>query len=200
MSGTTGNVYYPMFSKEYVPTCTCRDQRVRKKLCKHILFVLTRVLKMDADHDPKDIDAMIERRDQIDVSKSVLAPQRVRSGYMKETGAALDVEPAAAASDDTGAVHQPEPAPIEEGDQCPICCSDLASNDTDDPLVWCRSCGGSVHVDCFERYRSELGRHNADADCPHCDQPWTSPDTDTPETSRFRRKRANVESLFPQQA
>ncbi len=43
--GTTGNVYDVTIDK--TPSCTCPDHVSRKSRCKHILFVLARILSVD---------------------------------------------------------------------------------------------------------------------------------------------------------
>eukprot|EP00808_Paulinella_micropora_P023180 g532.t1 len=49
VKGSTGNVYYVQLNTQ--PKCSCRDQRVRKLKCKHMLFVFLRVLGLkEADH------------------------------------------------------------------------------------------------------------------------------------------------------
>merc|ERR1719210_2478032 len=48
--GSTGNVYYVKFKPDDRIKCSCFDARSRKRNCKHILFVLLRVLAVDADH------------------------------------------------------------------------------------------------------------------------------------------------------
>ena len=43
--GSTGNVYSVVITNK--PTCTCPDFRQRKKRCKHIYFVLIRIMKVE---------------------------------------------------------------------------------------------------------------------------------------------------------
>ena len=41
--GTTGNVYTVTIENE--PSCTCPDFQLRQRRCKHIFFILMRVMK-----------------------------------------------------------------------------------------------------------------------------------------------------------
>ena len=43
--GSTGNVYSVVITNK--PTCTCPDFKQRKKRCKHIYFVLIRIMKVE---------------------------------------------------------------------------------------------------------------------------------------------------------
>src|SRR5438105_3268942 len=47
--GTTGNAYTVTINKS--PVCTCPDHTVRHKRCKHIYFVLTRIMKVKPEQE-----------------------------------------------------------------------------------------------------------------------------------------------------
>lgn len=47
VSGSTGNVYKVKIGK--VPTCTCPDFEKREDACKHTLFVLLKIIGLDAN-------------------------------------------------------------------------------------------------------------------------------------------------------
>lgn len=49
IAGSTGNKYCVTIGK--VQTCNCPDYRKRKDLCKHILFVMLRVIGLNVQHE-----------------------------------------------------------------------------------------------------------------------------------------------------
>ena len=50
--GSTGNIYNVIIKEK--PTCTCPDYKTRNKRCKHIYFVLIRVMKIKNKLDNKN--------------------------------------------------------------------------------------------------------------------------------------------------
>src|SRR3989337_1997485 len=51
--GSTGNVYKVIISNK--PTCTCPDYKLRKRRCKHIYFILIRVMKVKEDEEETSV-------------------------------------------------------------------------------------------------------------------------------------------------
>ena len=126
------------------PTCTCPDHANRDGgRCKHIFFVLGRVMGVDPDGGPLD--------------DTLLAHLRAAqiSGWAPTLG---DVRDACAPS----AVAQRLPEP---GDPCPICFEDLVG----EACAFCATgCGGTIHALCITRW-SEAKRASAHpVTCPLC--------------------------------
>lgn len=186
--GTTGNVYYPTFSRAKAPTCTCRDNRVRRVPCKHILFVLHRVLKLPRSADHRDIDGMLAQRNRDDIKK-VLAPDAVREGYLEQTGFSLDDEPSLGPQRQR--VAEGGPRPLDRGEDCPICYEDMSS-DPPGQLVWCTACRRSMHVDCFGKWRDVKLKGHEPVTCVYCRQPWHASIGSAP----FKRKPMNLEEYL----
>ncbi|GJP43712.1 hypothetical protein CLOM_g3144, partial [Closterium sp. NIES-68] len=140
--GATGNVYTVTISQQ--PSCTCPDSG-NGNLCKHILFVLLRVLRVDQD-DPRvwqrsllstELNELLDRIDDLERStaaaasvvdedgEDVLASRSVREQFARVAGGALSSDgsgpnSAAGSQDAVGESDQkPKQRPIE-GD-CPIC-------------------------------------------------------------------------------
>ena len=45
--GSTGNVYEAVICRQ--PSCTCTDFRERNQICKHLLFIYVKVLRVSRD-------------------------------------------------------------------------------------------------------------------------------------------------------
>jgi hypothetical protein len=154
--GSTGNVYRVTIGSRN--SCTCPDAS-RGNLCKHVLFVLVRVLKIPADNplSHQRIFSEDERRDIFLLAPpppaQVLAEQRVRQELAKLEGRPDDAAAAVAAA----APAAPEAKRVEQrptaGLECPVCYEDFG----DESTVFCQfSCGQSVHAECFKRWSATL--------------------------------------------
>ncbi|XXQ31508.1 SWIM-type domain-containing protein [Plasmodiophora brassicae] len=191
--GTTGNVYYPTLSRIPNKTaCTCIDQRCRKGLCKHLLFILIRVLKVRSDHpvvargDARISASELESiyAESRGTSCEAMAPSAVCNAFVAITGNDL--------SDNTGAeLADVERRPLEQGDECPICFEAIAE---DDELDFCRaSCRRSVHVECFTRWAAQRRQRGEPVSCVYCRAAWVNPSTTADAERAFKRSRVNLE-------
>ncbi|KAI4377647.1 hypothetical protein MLD38_015242 [Melastoma candidum] len=168
--GATGNVYTVSLCAS--PSCTCPD---RTTPCKHILFVLIRVLGVPLD------DPCLRRRS--------LRPCRLRSLL----SAPSDVASLASASlrarfherfflarkrggcNELGA--RPDKRTGEEegdGDEpevCPICLEEMGAEGGEGGRpVTCMTCRNRVHEECLLRWKKSLGRRSAI--CVMCRARW----------------------------
>ena len=152
--GTTGNVY--TVSIKTSPSCTCPDHTTRFRRCKHIYFVLTRIMKVRQEHEDiekysdEDLELMFENIPDVTNNLKVDTSQLNKYKKMKKTG--------------NGEVCQKE---LYEDDQCPICLDDL--DNCDEELVFCRYyCGNSIHAECFNMYNSKQNQ----VKCLYCMHQW----------------------------
>ena len=176
--GSTGNVYDVVISQ--TPSCTCPDH-AKGNLCKHILFVFLRVLRLSRDnplvwqtallasevHDIlRDAPAMM--------SRAPLASAAVRSTYSQVSG--VKSEGLSPAAETSGVVRKPF-----EGMPCPICFEDMheaagsGACAKAEETVWCKAtCGQSLHALCWRQYarHKESGANWTPATCPYCRSPW----------------------------
>eukprot|EP01025_Chloroclados_australasicus_P059264 TRINITY_DN7484_c1_g1_i5.p1 TRINITY_DN7484_c1_g1~~TRINITY_DN7484_c1_g1_i5.p1 ORF type:complete len:309 (+),score=31.97 TRINITY_DN7484_c1_g1_i5:177-1103(+) len=161
--GATGNVYTVTIDRN--PRCTCPDHE-KGNICKHILFVLMRVMKMNKDNSivwqksylTDEIFEIFSKGGNLDstVASDVQAPQSVVNAFAA-----------------TVRGEQPEEQSDEkkgrravEGD-CPICFDELVEGAEE--LVWCKTCGNNIHQGCFERWRQQkMGA----ATCVFCRAVW----------------------------
>lgn len=163
--GSTGNVYDVRVSK--IPKCSCPDH-ARGNLCKHILFIMLKVIGLDPgsplvyqaaylDEELGELFAlMLSRR----VGGSIMANEEVKATYVSliTNGNDTDVETAGA---DRKALD-------DDDSDCPICFDRM---DVSGNLTYCRAaCGTNFHADCIQRW---LGQQNrTQPTCPNCRQPW----------------------------
>lgn len=136
------------------PTCSCPSYRFtarsKGKLCKHQLFILTRVMHYSSHEDiitksyfkKEQIDDMFERiRNPEDYAEAIVDASKL------DSKAGVDAKPIG-------------------DDECAICFDSLNSQEL---LTHCTAqCGRSFHLKCFEVW--EKNKHPVT--CPLCRQPW----------------------------
>lgn len=163
--GSTGNVYTVRIARTV--SCTCPDAD-RGNLCKHICFVMLRVLRLPRDSPLVYQRALLpsEREgifaDMPAVGQDVAASETVRAAYQQATGKA---HPKAAAA----AAEPLAPRGGAEGD-CPICFEPLGT----EQVKTCTICRNGIHAECFGRWaRASAGTTPT---CPFCRTPWVDPE------------------------
>jgi Ring finger domain/SWIM zinc finger len=189
--GSTGNVYTVVLSLQ--PTCNCPDFCRRNDMCKHIMFVLLKVVGLNVDHSMSYQKAYVVselkelltklrarmRRVGGSHDSTVLANAHVRAAVVGATSTAAAAAAAAAAADGTDGKEDAETKQetgvqrrsLDEDADCPICFDDLKSESLD-ALVYCQStCGANFHAACITRW---LGASHAKS-CPNCRQAWFDP-------------------------
>ncbi|KAF2223392.1 hypothetical protein BDZ85DRAFT_273692 [Elsinoe ampelina] len=142
LAGSTGNVYTINIS--HVPTCTCPDFQKGNKQCKHIIYVLVKVLKA-----PTKLSYQL-----------AFLTSELREIF--EHAGPLPIEQVSE-EDKDGKRRS------VEGD-CPICCCDL--DDKAEEVVWCKAaCGNNLHKSCFDQWAAS--RRGQKVTCPYCRTAWT---------------------------
>jgi hypothetical protein len=168
--GSTGNLYTVKIAK--VASCTCPDHQ-KGNLCKHILFVLLKVMAINPSSPliyqaawlrfelQEMFDQMTQRYQQ--VSGAVMANSLVRATFAKfEKG-----EQAPAAEDDDG-TNVARRQQVKEDDDCPICFDVLQGGG--DKITFCRAnCGANFHQGCINHW---LRQHRTNPTCPICREAW----------------------------
>ena len=161
--GSTGNIYSVKIEKE--ASCSCPDH-ANGHLCKHILFVLLKVMAIDPDSYLIYQEAWTESElrmmfDQMksrfrQVSGAVLANERVRETFAKlekgEDEASLDSKVARKS--------------VTE-DDCAICFDQMTQ---DQKTTYCRGrCGANFHAECIKQW---LKVNDSKPTCPMCREAW----------------------------
>lgn len=151
--GSTGKPYNVNIKGKGRVFCDCPDHSASHKLCKHLLFVLIRVLRI-----PKaDVhQGYFVKRGFLTTAETIAACFDYISSSLYKT---LDI--------DDGYVKQ---RAIEKEDYCPICFEelDILASSATEKVVYCKStCGKSVHLACFNKWTMHKG-----ATCVYCKANW----------------------------
>jgi hypothetical protein len=148
MAGSTGNVYTQRICN--VPTCDCPHAK-KGNQCKHIVYVMLRVLKA-----PEDVGYQL-----------ALTSQELRDLF--KNAAPI---PSADSTDTTSTTTEDGNRKPIEG-ECPICYTDFEP--AKEPIVYCKTgCGNNVHRDCMQSWMTaKAGK----ATCPYCRAQWAEEDT-----------------------
>ncbi|KAF2142595.1 uncharacterized protein K452DRAFT_270370 [Aplosporella prunicola CBS 121167] len=140
IAGTTGNIY--TVNIDQAPNCTCPHAK-KGNQCKHIVYVLIRVLKAPENLQYQLSFLRSELRDIF--SKAPPIP-----------------------SDSGDGNNDGNRKPIE--DDCPICCMEFEPSK--EKIVYCKAaCGNNVHEHCFEQWAATK-KGSGPVTCPFCRTPW----------------------------
>ena len=148
ITGSTGNVYTIVIARQ--PLCDC-PQGAENKQCKHIIYVMARVLRANLDH----------------VYQLALLSSELRDIFARAPPA--ENQPGA-----NRAGNDNNRKPLE-GD-CPICFNEMEAEG--EAVVWCKAaCGQNVHQECFEMWaatkRQQAGAGGkVNITCPYCRSVW----------------------------
>ncbi|KAN0063363.1 hypothetical protein ACQY0O_004529 [Thecaphora frezii] len=187
--GSTGDVYKVTIASE--PKCTCMDNRIRKKLCKHLLFIFLKVLRLPRNSpmflqngmSHEQLVELFEAARPNPIEEGAQASKELRRAWEVSVGLRLpgqefDDE----GSDGSKAVKEEEKEASDplgkrllplEGDSCPICYEDLEAASTEGLTFCLSSCGRPVHDDCFQQWcRSKGGLERGHVTCVWCRAAW----------------------------
>lgn len=159
LAGTTGNVYTIRIDK--VPTCNCPHAK-KGNQCKHVVYVLSRVLRA-----PPDLEYQLA----------------FTSSELRDIFATAPPLPSETASNDAQDGNR---KPVEG--ECPICCNDfeLTSSET---IVYCKAaCGNNIHKDCFAQWAAT--KRGQTITCPFCRSPWHDDEAKLPAIAKGASKNA----------
>lgn len=145
MAGSTGNVYTQHIG--HVPSCDCPHAK-KGNQCKHIIYVMLRVLKA-----PEDIAYQL-----------ALTSSELQTLFKNAAPIPTD---ACQHDDDNDGNRKPI-----EG-ECPICYCDFEPRK--EAIVYCKAaCGNNVHKGCMQSWIASKGA--AKATCPYCRAKWEDAD------------------------
>ncbi|RID42322.1 hypothetical protein BRARA_J02214 [Brassica rapa] len=174
--GATCNVYTVTLTA--TPTCTCPD---RKKPCKHILFVLIRVLGIPLDdkclRQRKLRPCLLYRLVSAPTRPDCLASFHLQQRFL-QLFATVNSHYGNTNSSSTPA---PENEVEDEAATCPICLDDInviksvngehvGGEESERAVVKCRVCKNKVHDECMLKWRASRGRRPAI--CVVCRSRW----------------------------
>ncbi|RHZ73279.1 hypothetical protein Glove_232g124 [Diversispora epigaea] len=147
--GPTGLVYTTVISKTL--SCSCPDFKSGFH-CKHILFVLLRILKVDQNSDL--------------IYQKALVGRELKSIFANSPNINLPSERDVRQLKALASKNQYNRKSIE-GD-CQVCCEALANQKI---LIWCEKCGINIHQECFNEWEESLPVDQA-VTCVYCRANW----------------------------
>jgi hypothetical protein len=143
MAGSTGNVYTQNIG--LLPRCDC-PHAMKGNQCKHIIYVMLRVLKAPENFAYQLALTTIELREVLKNAPRIPG---------------VETDPTDAQGKQDG-----NRKPIEG--ECPICYDDLEPEK--DAIVYCKaSCGNNVHKGCMQKW---IATSRTKATCPYCRATW----------------------------
>ena len=153
--GTTGNVYTVIIKNK--PTCTCPDFTTRCTKCKHIYFVLTRIMQVK-----EEAEDVIEYSDNLLINMFKSIPKITENLKVKKS----ILDRYNLKKDKNGMVPRKI---FDEETVCPICLECFL--ESDEETVYCRyTCGNSIHKNCFNMYLTK--KVGCDKKCLYCLSFW----------------------------
>ncbi|KAL4870704.1 hypothetical protein BDV12DRAFT_165634 [Aspergillus spectabilis] len=145
--GSTGNIYKTVIGKE--PTCSCPDA-LKGHQCKHICYVLVKVLKA-----PTHLQYQLA----------------FLSNELREIYENSPLRQVKDKTEDHDADGKRKPV---EGD-CPICFMEFEPDK--EAIMWCRAaCGNNIHKTCFQQWAATQNARGIR--CVYCRTPWQNQDSD----------------------
>eukprot|EP00592_Proboscia_alata_P018416 CAMPEP_0194416944 /NCGR_PEP_ID=MMETSP0176-20130528/15929_1 /TAXON_ID=216777 /ORGANISM="Proboscia alata, Strain PI-D3" /LENGTH=806 /DNA_ID=CAMNT_0039222517 /DNA_START=282 /DNA_END=2702 /DNA_ORIENTATION=- len=142
-----------------IPTCDCPDY-LKGNLCKHILFVMLKVIGLAQNSGLIYQAGLLERELReifatLKIKQSGIAAKRDPRSHYKLEG---QVEVAR--------------KPLELNESCPVCYDEMTSSCT---LTYCRgTCGSNFHDGCIQVWNTQYSNSlpGGKMPCPVCRQPW----------------------------
>ncbi|EPS40812.1 hypothetical protein H072_5339 [Dactylellina haptotyla CBS 200.50] len=139
IAGSTGNVYTVVLAN--IPTCNCPDGK-KNGTCKHILFVMSKVLRARYDL----------------TYQMALLNSEIKEIFAKS--------PILVGGDTTCEKRKRKPL---DQDECPVCYE--AFDPADTSILFCTAqCGSNIHKDCFRQWAASKG--GGRVTCVMCRTPW----------------------------
>jgi hypothetical protein len=148
--GSTGNVY--TVSIKYIPSCSCPDNTTRKKNCKHIFFILVKI--MNCFNPDLGIYTKEQLKNMFDaipnITNLLCVDENTKNKYEQLKNKKTDT------------IQK-----TLDDDICPICLEDLNNGEE---LSYCKvKCGKNIHTNCFTMVNSKKIN---DIICVFCRSPW----------------------------
>lgn len=165
--GTTGNCYTVSIANTC--SCTCPHYQTRNVRCKHIYFILTRVMQVSGEEEMIDYypNEMLKKMfaNIPDYAKVMSGNKTLADLYNKINDKQQNRE----APKKTETVPDYLTRKVNKKDKCPICLDNFGDFD----VVQCRySCGNYVHAECFRMASEHHRRKRETITCIYCRQPW----------------------------
>ena len=153
--GTTGNVYTVTINN--TPICTCPDFMTRHKRCKHIYFVLIKIMHIEEDMEDSKKYSNEDLTDMFNSIPEIMNNLIISDKIIDKYNNVKDTDNKKSITVEQRAIN----------DLCPICLDDL---DNGSEIDYCKfSCGNNVHKDCMNMWLKI--KKNL---CVFCKKPWNN--------------------------
>ena len=161
--GSTGNVYNVNIGT--IPSCNCPDC-TRGHLCKHILFVFLRVLRVPSHSNLIYQKALLQSELEDIFNKASEAANTVK---VKDEVAAAYKK---AFSGDTAPDEEDEVqfVGVEEDCECPICFESIVFKGSREAVERCSTCRKAIHKECLLKWLART------PSCCFCRSDWSVQD------------------------
>lgn len=132
------------------PECSCPDFTNRRKRCKHIYFVLIKIMGVNKEQEDQSTFTNVQLKEMYENMSDVMKKIRegIKIGNNKNNSKINNIVEMRSTDD-----------------ICPICLDDLTNGSE---LDYCKySCGKCVHIECFSMWVKKK-----DAICVFCSKNW----------------------------
>jgi hypothetical protein len=144
--GSTGNVYDVKIGQ--IPTCSCPDC-AKGRLCKHIIFVLVKVLHVPQDSELVYQDALL----QCELGMIFNTAPKTATGLIQANNEVVEAYKKTfgfgEVSEEVKPIVKTELIAKEAEGDCPVCFEDLAGEEA---LDSCSTCRNFLHTGCLKRW------------------------------------------------
>jgi len=174
LCGTTNNIYTVIVTDK--PTCTCPDHMQRKNRCKHIFFILVKVMKVNPENEDKPVYTEAELRHMFsqmpqhmtDIKSNVVATDSLLTSYSNAQSKIIKSVKSTKPAKTNGEFLAQK---ITDDSRCPVCLEGLA--DSKEAVVHCKyGCGSVVHNECIKIYNDHRKKIGYPPICLVCQKRW----------------------------
>ncbi|CCF53653.1 hypothetical protein NDA11_003606 [Ustilago hordei] len=185
VSGSTGNVYKVTVARHV--NCSCMDFSLRRKVCKHLLFVYLKVLRLPGSLpvyksirlSEDQVAQVFAKALQNPIAEAMARPE-LRKAW--ETAVGYQPSPSDSTYEEPAAPQGKRLIPTE-GDVCGVCYEDLEPGSVEGLEFCLKSCGRPIHTDCLQTWFNTRGY---DRTCIWCRAKWHDSDRqDTHDTNGY---------------
>ncbi|CBQ71722.1 conserved hypothetical protein [Sporisorium reilianum SRZ2] len=182
VSGSKGNVYKVVVDRNV--SCSCMDFSLRRQVCKHLLFVYIKVLRLEG-HLPiytrvrlsvDEVEQVFDEALENPVAQALAKPALRKAwetavGYQSD-GNEMESDTEAASGSNQVEERAGKRLIPEEGDVCGVCYEDLEPGSVQGLEFCLESCGRPIHTDCLETWFNTRGFNRT---CIWCRAKWHEP-------------------------
>lgn len=158
----------------YKPQCSCKVFEQSGKICKHLLFIYLRILKVDTN-DEILTKLVLEEEELTEVLRKLKTVVKAVKNYKPSFKKSFGTRSTSQNSNSVEVIRENWADKV-----CGLCFEFLNSNNS---MVWCRvKCGKNMHRSCYDRWCEY--EKSEEKQCPYCFSVWPF----IPKNTRFQNK------------